>query len=374
MLAVWQSGESKLLVFGQYVPILTGKAGELTAMANLEPGSALGLTPLIDVPPFPRPHPPRPGKDPEPPKDPATELGNLLARLASRWGSDHRVLSDLDGFERYKPGGLHAVAWTADRVNAIGLRLALVVSSRSTAAYREAAVVARDEFADLVLRVHCGVDDDPSFIRDDLLTLSKSLSISPSTTDVIVDLGRLPSGWWDVDAVAEILKAVMDKSSWRSVVLASTSLPDFPTLDAVDGLPFDRRDWRLWRGITDQIGTRVAFADYGITGPRPQRDDPAFAPAPHLRYTTDQAVWVWKGRQKRDEDPGIPYPELAGRAMRFVAESPRERVFRGKSFSWGDAQIWEAGNGSRKPGNGATWISHATNHHLTQVLGQLQQL
>ena len=40
-----------------YIPILKGKAGELKALANLQPKLASAVTPLIEVPPIPTKYP-----------------------------------------------------------------------------------------------------------------------------------------------------------------------------------------------------------------------------------------------------------------------------------------------------------------------------
>ena len=136
-----------------------------------------------------------------------------------------------------------------------------------------------------------------------------------------------------------------------------------------------RREWRLWQSLAnEELTATVAFADYGITGPRSDDDAWKPGPDPHLRYTTASALLLWRGRSEdRVTDPEDPdgqavlFPELCQRLL------DRSGDFQGASYSAGDAAIWDAVHGERKPGNGTKWIEFATSHHLTHVVNALRQ-
>jgi hypothetical protein len=157
------------------------------------------------------------------------------------------------------------------------------------------------------------------------------------------------------------LDTVRHLDRWRAVALASTSVPGSDELKQGDSERFPRRDWRLWERLRE-LGVDVTFADYGITGPRPDNDDPQYPPAPNLRYTTTAALLWWKGH--KDEPPEgqrkLEYPDLC----ELLVKSGN---FAGKTFSWGDGSIGSKAEGAPGPGRGQDWVAWATSHHVTVI-------
>jgi hypothetical protein len=365
-----------MLVRDHYVPVLTGKAGEFQALERLTGDVLPSLSPLIDMPPIPLPPPPKPGEEPQAPDPPEKRLGQLLRSVARQWGDERRVMVDLAAYDRYDIDGRHPAEWLFCRGGDEGLWLMASAATDSSARYREALVRSAGWLKGLCLRARVAPGQDPDETVKAVGALEASLPRSdPAHTVLMLDLSRIAEhGERDaavVKAVGDHLKALADAG--RDVhAIAGTSMPE----PIARGGPtrVRRREWRLWQALaTEPLARHAAFADYGITGPRP--DDDAFrpGPAPHLRYTTSAALLLWRGRKGTDADPEDPerravlYPELCRELV-----DGRDRDFRGKSFSAGDAGIWDAACGQQKPGNATKWIEFATNHHLTQVVRQLQ--
>jgi len=358
-----------------YMPILTGKAGELGAIGQLTIAARMDVTPLLDIPPVRREHAPPPGAKPKPtvkPRTPEGELTKLLSRLHDAWGTERMVIVDLDGFERYRLSGLHPVAWFVDRASDQGLRVAIAVSSRSSLALRAAVRTCRDAVADVVVRLHAGeLLDEPATALRCANEILAEMKLHPATTGLVIDLGRLPRRDDLFERTSELI-AALAPARWEYVVLAGTSLPIFQDLPGDYARFHPRTDWDLWSKVASAADTDLAFADYGITGPRPDDDDPPHSPSPHLRYCTDDGIWVAKGKKNPGEDPpdpGTTYPELCAKLLALRLNG--RRVFRGRDFSWGDQKIWEVGAAGVGFGSPRHYVEFATNHHLKQVVGQL---
>lgn len=365
-----------MLVRDHHVPVLTGKAGEFRALERLSADVLPSVSPLIDMPPIARPPPPKPGEDPQAPDPPEKRLGQLLLSVDRRWGEMRRVMVDLAAYDRYDIDGRHPAEWLFSRADEAGLWLMASAATDSSARYRDALVNSADWLKGLCLRARIPPGQDPAETVRAVGALDASLpSSDPAHTVLMLDLSRIEAHGERhaavVEAVVDQLKALADAG--RAVhAIAGTSMPE----QIARGGPtrVRRREWRLWQALAHEpLARYAAFADYGITGPRP--DDDAFrpGPAPHLRYTTSAALLLWRGRKDTDADPEDPerravlFPELC---RELVDGRPGD--FSGKPFSAGDAGIWDAACGKQKPGNATKWIEFATNHHLTKVVRQLR--
>ena len=366
-----------MLVRDHYVPVLTGKAGEFAALESLAPNVLRSLSPLIDMPPISLPPPPRPGEEPRSPDPPEKRLGQLLRSVATRWGNKRRVIVDLAAYDRYSINGRHPAEWLFERGSDAGVWLMACAATDSSPRYLEALVNSATSLKGMCLRARIRPGQDPSETVTAIDALSSSLPRSdPAHTVLMLDLCRIdPHGERDIvvaQSVVEHLRAL--RAGGRVVhAVTGTSMPE----DIPRGGPtrVRRREWRLWQQLAGEpLAATAAFADYGITGPRPEDDAFRPGPAPHLRYTTPAALMLWRGRKDADADPEDPerravlFPELC----RELVLGHRDH-FCGSPFSAGDRGIWDAACGKQKPGNATKWIEFATSHHITLVVRQLQR-
>lgn len=363
-----------MLVPDHYVPILTGKRGEFSALRALEADVLQALAPFIDMPPIPMPVARR-GKPPPEPDTPEEALGKLLAAIGTMWGTDRRVMVDLAAYDRYEIAGQHPASWLFREAANRGIWLMASAGTDSSNAYRTALVDEADTLKGLCLRARALpgiVPQDLAHAVDDLAeTLPRS---DPAHTEVMLDLGRIADHRLTAAALLELvlehLRALRARGRPVSAV-AATSVPK-------NGVPRgevhceSRREWRLWEQLaTEPLAQRAAFADYGITGPRPD-DETTGLPDPHLRYTTATALLMWRGRDNSRadrEDPdkrAVLFPELCAELLR------RPSDFAGAQFSAGDRAISLTGITGRPPGTPTKWIEHATSHHITHVVKQIQ--
>lgn len=360
----------------RYTPVLTGKAGELTALNELRAADRDALTPLIDVPPIPQPHTPRPGASPAKPPDPGVVLRKLLHGMRLQ-PEDREVMLDLEGFEAYRPDDLHPVDFVLDQVRDEDPPLIIVTSNNSTPIYREAAARASGQLRGRAIRLRfvpgCNIDDILSEV-DDLLAQLTAVS---QAVDLLLDFG-LVAKFRDnyAETLGEVLEKIPHPDHWRSLTVLGTSIP--AAIPSGRFTQAQRTEWLTWQALCCfPRSSDVGFGDYGITGPRRDDNSPAHRPAPHLRYTKDEDHLIWKGRLP---DPGEGGGIEAGHTYRDLCTALVNRrgyqgpSFDGRTFSWGDRRIAETAEGARGHGNPTNWVQYATNHHLTKVVRQMKPL
>jgi hypothetical protein len=90
-------------------------------------------------------------------------------------------------------------------------------------------------------------------------------------------------------------------------------------------------------------------------------------PMPNIRYTGDDAWWIYRWPSEKNQDAAMY--ELC----RALVESPHWPVD-GHNFSWGDQEIALRASGDCGPGNAMQWRAWGTSHHLAHVADQLRRL
>lgn len=193
------------------------------------------------------------------------------------------------------------------------------------------------------------------------------LGLPKNQVDILVDL-RYRSDLITVQQVgAYFLNSLPFINDWRTITLASGCFPE-KIYDQPTGkwLPFDRNDWNGWSGIIQQrMAAQLRLPSYGDYGIRHAGEPQVVpnTPAPNLRYTKEQIIWVRRG-------------EKTDGAMRAICSDLMTRpFFSGAQFSVGDAEI-AAKATTTGPGNGSPeqWIQWCTNHHLELTASQIQTL
>lgn len=350
-----------------YMPILAGRAGELDALKHAGLSAADGVSPLFDFAPVRRSLPTGDG----PPKvaDAAGALRRQIDRIASIWGTDQRVLIDIEGYSKFhSPGGLHAVEFLAELVRERGLRATIVVSTTASAGYRAAVAAQREVWKGVAFRLVAPDGEGDSRA----LELATELEVPAVVSDLLVDLGRISSADAALHRLSGLTIGGPLRERWGNVALASTPLPDFSQLKSpVDGRPYRRIDRAVWSEFREAIGSAVVFSDYGVTGPRIDTDQPVGGPAPHLRYTALDDFWIWRGRKPQEGggQEGVGYADLCD-SLAKIRNRRGLSVYRGGRFSWGDSRI-EQTIRERTPGAPRSWIANSTSHHLRQVCHEL---
>lgn len=334
-----------------YVPVLTGKTGEFAALRALADDVVQALWPVLDLPPVGT------GKSVE----------DVIDKLVGGIGGaalGGRAAVDLLGVHQ----GRDQFDFLLERARWNGAALRLAVRTDAPDVYVQDAAAALPESAGLCLRARVTEAGDRAMLAARVDGLLHDLSATAANTHLIFDCGHV--GTWRRGphlVVAEHLDAWTDLRDFALVSMAATAVPE--KIGREDPpMRVQRREWTSWRQLADR---GIGFGDYGITGPRSTRP-PQGLPDPHLRYTTDSALLIWRGRADfrvsgDDDEVAVGFGELC----RSLVHD--EDDFAGPDFSAGDevfAQI--AAGGRHTDGSASGWVEWATSHHLTHVVRQLQ--
>jgi Beta protein len=346
------------------VPILLARRGELLALADTSPAVRDMITPLLVIPPI--------TWDYEAESWQATlddHLDRMPAALQRAW-PDRRAFVDLLLLEDGPlASGVHPLVWLTAQCAALGVELIPTVSPARSAAYRTAVaiVVARDGSGACI---RLGVDDWPINTPGALGPLLTELGVGPDQVDLILDLGS-QTGALALTALRQQLSSLPNLQDWRSLVVASTGMPQaMPLGQGLQVIP--RNDWLLFERLLT-TGTPPArlptYADYAITSPEPPPDiDPrVLTLRATLRYTTLTSWLITRGQLWKA--PG-------GRSQGGAAMVPAATNLAAHPDYLGaghcGCEAWVAsviGGGSG--GSGMVWRRYGTLHHLVVVTNQL---
>ena len=353
---------------GHYVAALQTKAGERSALAEASPKTWSRMTPLIQV------------LGPKKPKGPlrAPTVRGWAKDVASVVG-DHPCFLDILRLQPTQATVMAAgqqqplLTYLYQAVRKHGLRFVPVVPvGDPRASYRD---LVRDAAAEdgrgVALRWKAlEVMPPPGMTPAELLSKTlAALESNLTTADLLVDLGYLsPDADLPPETVAERLNAAAAMGPWRNIVLLGTSMP--ATLGCiaegeVGALP--RREWDLWSALSDpnlKLKRLPSYGDYAIQHPKPPQDGGGPGMRANIRYTTQHATLIARGRGSITQEGKRQYVELC-------RQLTKRQEFAGADSSWGDRTIQSCADGMIPPGAQDLWRGVGTSHHLRLVTDQL---
>ena len=360
-------GNTRMLTYRHYVPLLRSKAAEWLALESLPIAIRGKLTPVMEFPPSALLARPKEAK----------KNGRSAAEHALRIFFDHvvkdaargRLFVDLGqlgdrpiveaerGWQHVArvvtlPAGVVPVVWA---------------HSKNARTWSDVRKVASSTGSGLCLRVAAGMTPITDLART-IQTALNTLGVTPDHVDLIVDLGRAP-GHLSHDDLRNALPSI---SAWRSwTVLAGVfpkDLSQFSSDTLVHRWP--REDWRVWREhVTNSpMVRRPSFGDFTIQYGE-FFESPKIAGSLSVRYTLDSEWLILRGK-KANKEEGATYEQFHGHA-RYLCRQP---LFFGRGFSAGDEFIASKQDAGVTPGNTKQWLAAGINHHMTAVVAQLEIL
>jgi hypothetical protein len=357
-----------------YVPALKGKAGEFAALRHLFPGDKAGLTPLLDVPPVPWDF-----SKGSPARSIDDHLRDLPADIQQAWGADRRLFMDLGLVEPTSrmATGAHPVDTVFAAAAANGLQLVPVTAQDRDVAFQLAVrtVVARDGrgvcfrigFAELFERAEATLAGLSQAV------LGRALDAAAAgQVDLVIDLGEIADGHVPMYRVSlpMALGRLPHLMAWRSITLLAGSFPSDLSARARVGLRTDlpRAEWALWRALRSSPPPRMpTFGDYGAQNPElAELDMRIIQPSATIKYTIANDWAVFRGQGLRNHG----FQQFRSLSTMIVADM----VYSGPAFSHGDQYVHDCANNVGGTGNLTTWVTVATNHHMTFVVRQIASL
>jgi hypothetical protein len=340
-----------------YVPILKGKRAEFPAVAQLK--STANITPLFEAIP--------------------SQAADVVPRQVSKsgWPTGDPYFVDLLFFD-VKGGApnaapLGAVVACLNAAKANGQCAIPVTGTGRSPAYQKAVKKFSDAQKGVAIRLIPEDFEDEGDLATALGSLAQFLGLTPSSLDLIVDLGSVADQ--NAAVIAQLHRAnlgiIPTISAWRSLTVVAGAFPMSlapMTRNAWNRPP--RIDWQAWLKLIS--GTRKpdrlpAYGDYAIAHPGLPPVGQATILA-QLRYSILNEFMIWKGKN------AIKTPNGFAQFLSVCKDLVGRPEFRGAAFSVGDQEIQGKATNGGSPGNAETWRKIGTNHHIETVLDQIANL
>lgn len=325
----------------RYVPLIRSKAGEATALTNLQPATKARVFPVVHLT--------------------STVAAQFANRLIAGWAG-HPIA--IDGLFNFSENGS-----AADMVDLItelrngGVPAMPSVEVTAPAAYLAAAIPLTAAYG-AVVKVRLG--DLPT-----LLAWCAANGLAANQVDVILCAGHLPAlGAGVIDpVVTHALQHFPGVGTWRSVTLASSAAPRDHTGLALGPNTVPRLDWQLWQNVRAAVPFQVDYGDHGIGHPD-MTEPPGVAMARatvSARYTRDNDWLVIKGRPTSGAT-GLPMrAQYRAHANTFQADPG----FGGLPACWGDTRVVQFATSLTSSGSRTSWVELSANRHIELVVDRL---
>jgi hypothetical protein len=355
-----------------YVPVLPVKRSAWDAYAQLGLRARRRIAPLWTLVPRIGPERTR-GAPAVPIPDPDGEQSALSTWLTPR---TDQLIEATDGMTGWVDaanveGSVHGAASSLWRLmTRSGLRM-VTGPERHPTLQRYAADLAHRSRRGIGIRML--VDDQPEdHWSTELLRLMDRLCLSPSTTDLILDMGAVTESAEAGKRGIAALDLLGELVPWRTVVLTSGAFPRVPDTPGA-GLSYvaERHDLQLYQAVRaarQTLPRAVVYGDYSV--------DHAFSanipqlPPPRptwgvMRYTTQDGFLI--GRvPTRDSHRFDRVDRVRAMARRITSSG----AFRGEAYGEGERWLSECaqGEGSKGSGNAETWIKVGHIQHMSFVV------
>lgn len=351
-----------------YMPILKSRAGEFAALRALGFPRRSHILPMLDI------VPPRWDFAKDAPDQSLDEhLAKMVPKIRRAWGPGYPLL--VDGYLLKDAGllasGEHPLSFLMNAARSRGVEVVPVTGVGRGDSYQRAVRAAnRADQRGVCIRLEAQDLFEDRLLEQSLKEVLGLVDAEPDGADLVVDLGPITEEE-EAKLARRLIRALPRlpfSLQWRSFCLAGSSFPE-----NVSGIPPDsvgeipRIEWTLWQVVDENrrsLSRSPCYADYAITHPTPVEVDPrTMRMSANLRYTTDSAWLILRGRNVRD----YGYPQFNGLCRKLVDMDE----YSGPAFSDGDAYIARCAKRTDGPGNATTWRRIGTSHHIEFVLAQL---
>jgi len=350
-----------------YVPCLRWKQGEYQAVWRLSNREAKKhFTPLIEVPEI--------GWDFEKKKEAKSiddHITPFAKRIFDKWGTSlcfidlHLIKPD----ERMEDN-THPIQFVFDKLRELKCHALPVTGLNRDIDYQREVkkIVAKNKLG-VCLRVNIEETAKHSF-KSDVDTLLSQIETQPIFCALVIDLGS--PNFLPVEGLSVIIQNIIKKlpyiDKWKDFILLGTSFPETMAVVKKGGELFVRQEWKLYKILIQYLKKAKlrlpTFSDYGISHPNVANVDMRLVkPAATIRYTTNEAWYIVKGKNVRDND-SKQYCQLSELIL-------NSSYYCGPEFSWGDECIKKCGKDGVTTNSLTIWRQVGTNHHIEKAVNDL---
>ncbi|MGI4866126.1 MAG: beta family protein [Janthinobacterium lividum] len=340
-----------------YYPLLRTKKGEVNALTTLSPDAVAATRPILQVAPPDR-----------------NEKGELVAAsseyVTKIANTLHEVLafgSQLSCYLDPSPAHL-STALLEDLLFAIGTYggtpqpvYSLFNSIPYARLYRQLMGAPKAP----IIRVR--PDEITITVLDDIEKALQMYQLEAHQTLILLDVGNIieTNGYFEVGLKGTIND--FKTLGLAGIILASCALPE--SLEEVTKwkpATYSRKEAELFKKMKAATRCELQFGDYA-TGSVKIEPNIGRIGAPKVRYTLPDHYEILKGQMVGSRPHTMS--EQYHRISEYLVSLPG---YPGKHFSWGDDYIYKSSlGGLHSRGNGTTWVSVSTSHHIELVVSTL---
>ena len=354
---------------GGYFPILKWRHRELAALSHLDVAAADCITPIFELPPeqwnfdFGRPS-----------ENLRVKYANLGIHLLASW-KNRRCAIDAP-FLEITLGGSDAelLDFVFHQARSWGCIAIPVFGWQRTASYLQAVkrAIAVDGHG-ACLRLH--VEDVDSSLALRVKDALDAIALKRSDCDLVIDFGaRAPlSAASHVAAIETAFAHIPHLSTWRNVIIASTSIPAALPHDMF--WPRGDLDRLEWSGFIEALcgarsgGFDISYSDYGVVHPNSEMVDPRLIGRDLSLVYAREGFWSVYAPNSIGT---YAIENIALTCYRdMLADTHMNDV---RSECWADKQIRRLAQSWNPEQAQLIWPQLATNRHLSVVGRQLGEL
>lgn len=329
----------------KYVPILKYKAGEQQAIKNLDAATSDQICPLFEI------HKPKDGVD-------------LREQIAACWDNRpfffypmpdwYEECEDINEWVNEPDGDFNSLCKSRNAIPVLDLSMLDAVYDWSFLPQQGIAIrIRNNEFAE---------------VESMLNPVFSSSTLKRASTDLILDLQYAYQN--DLFAKESVLKGTLpyidEIGAYRSIIISSCSFPEtLPDMEVNRIYPFPRTERQIHARATElskRFGFKYVYSDYGPANLEEVQFVVGMTPNFKIKYSTSNEYLYIKGIPLKRG--GLDIERISDLCLTLVNSGE----FFGEKFSWADSCIYQLANGTAKSGgNLTTWVSYATNHHISLI-------
>jgi len=213
------------------------------------------------------------------------------------------------------------------------------------------------------------MDDAAEDTWANIIGRTAELGLNPSEIDLLVDLRDV--GKSDVsdlkERVIDFLSYKPIDHEYRTITVAGSSALKTVTEIKKDGEgDVARNELFIWSQLQVDLGEsqEIIYGDYGVIHPEFSNAGANKNKNAKIRYTHGTGIRYFRGHKLADPPGFAQFHGLAERVRNST-------VYRGKAFSFGDAQIDNCADLNTGTGHLGTWVQADMNHHIEYVTHQM---
>ncbi len=332
------------------------KRGELVAVQHLQAATKARITPYLDV------SQDRFRETKATSKKPAASAPDAIADdLAKHWGKG-KIFIDAS---KVAPSATSPspIVEIANACAALGISMVPATQLTADATYQaEVRAVALKQGLGICLKVDLAEMTSAS-------SWISTLPFPPAEIDLIVDLGSAVSTVLSLGpAISAAFKTLAAASSWRSVTMAGSSMPENFTGYASGSYLISRDEATLWGNIVASgLPYTLDFGDYTTVAVTAPASGIAWGFPINARYTLDDEFLVCRGVKTTGPTAVDLSVQLVGHARSIVAHPKRISL----TGCWADKQINSIAASGAGQGNLETWVKLGVNRHIELIRARL---